>query len=68
MVNMIRADFKYHCQDCLETSDIIQCFDGHLTYDLCLDCFLERERQAHEYYKEYQKEQMEKNMRLGEYE
>ena len=61
---MILANKKYHCADCLTTEDIIQCFDGFLTYDLCLDCMLEREQE----YREYKNEELWKNLRQGEYE
>ena len=61
---MLTAEKKYHCADCLTTDDIIQCFDGYLTYDLCLDCMLEREQE----YKDHKREELQKNLRQGEYE
>lgn len=61
---MLIAEKKYHCADCLTTDDIIQCFDGYLTYDLCLDCMLEREEE----YRDYKNEELQKNLRQGEYE
>jgi len=61
---MLIAEKKYHCADCLCTEDIIQCFDGYLTYDLCLDCMLEREEE----YKDYKREELSKNLRQGDYE
>lgn len=61
---MLVAGKKYHCADCLTTEDIIQCFDGYLTYDLCLDCMLEREEE----YRDHKRDELSKNLRQGEYE
>lgn len=41
---MIEAVCRYQCYDCGIDHEILLCKNGAYEYDLCLDCFLKREK------------------------